>query len=454
MGGGTTAAYRVAAVLIWALAIWHSWISRGLFVDGAPTLVFMMHNRGYALFYDARQTLTAITQTPAAIGLMLGITDSHLLARLFSVGFFFVPTAYYHVSLWRARHDPALLGAVLLAIAVVFLPTSFFIMGEYNAILAALLFVAVSMATTDRPTPGLGIAMIATGLMLQRSYETMLVFGPLAAGLVVWRLRRSGRRDIGSLLYGLAAAAFLGTAGFSLQSILLEPHDAGHMRETLIGITWFWTNLQFVLPLSALMIVAAAGLIVPRSLESLRLYWVPGLLLVLLALSPLLWLGDGSIRPYPKGHYHSRMVASMVMAAIVIAVWLYAVRGAWTPRVLGVLARPDGGRRLMLFGLAALLAALPADIVLSELWRRSVMVFQTTIAARHGLIPVEETAFSRDPYQYLVENWSLASQSLALRRSPRDGIIVPPRGFAYWQFIDGAKPWINDIDHYRWDDGR
>ena len=63
-GVGTTAVYRVAAVLLWALAVWHCWISRGLFVDGAPTLVFMMHNRGYALFYDARQTLTAVTQTP------------------------------------------------------------------------------------------------------------------------------------------------------------------------------------------------------------------------------------------------------------------------------------------------------------------------------------------------------------------------------------------------------
>jgi hypothetical protein len=453
MGGGTTAVYRMAAVLIWALAIWHSWLSRGLFVDGSAALVFMMHNRGYALVYDSRQTLIAVTQTPAAIALAMGTTDSHLLARLLSVGLFFVPTAYYHASLWRARLDPALLGAVLLTIAVVFLPTSFFIMGEYNTILAAVLFVAVMLATADRPTIGDGVLLIATALVLLRSYETMLVLGPLAAGLIAWRLNRSGRRDIASLLYGLAAALFVAAAGFSLQS-MLGPHAPGHLRETLTGAAMFWTNLQFVLPLAALLVVALTGLVAPRSLESARPYLVPGLLLVLVAMSPLLWLGDGALRPYAKGHYHSRMAASMVTAAAAITILLYALRPAWAPKALQVLARPANGRRLMLFGLAGLLAALPADIQLTELWRRSIAVFQATIAARPGLIPVEETPFGRDPYKFLIEHWALSSQSLALRRGPGDGVIVPPPGFAYWQFIDPAKPWITNIDRFRWDDGR
>lgn len=180
---------------------------------------------------------------------------------------------------------------------------------------------------------------------------------------------------------------------------------------------------------------------------------MPGFLLVLVALSPLLWLGDGTLRPYPKGHYHSRVAASLVTAAIMIAIWLYALRPAWAPKALEVLARPTNGRRLMLFGLAAYLAAMPADIVLSELWRRSVGMFQATIAGRPGLIPVEDTPFSRDPYQYLIENWTLVSHSLALRHSPGDGVIVPPRGFPYWAFKDAAT-WGKDIERFRWDDGR
>ncbi|MEE3603629.1 hypothetical protein QO158_29915, partial [Pseudomonas aeruginosa] len=130
-----------------------------------------MHNGGYALFYDSRQTLMAVTQTPAALALKLGVTDTHLLGRLLSAGLFFVPTAYYHASLARVRHDPALLGAVILTITVVFLPTSFFIMGEYNTILPAILFVAVLAATSQRPSVGDGIILVITALMLLRSYE-------------------------------------------------------------------------------------------------------------------------------------------------------------------------------------------------------------------------------------------------------------------------------------------
>jgi len=336
---------------------------------------------------------------------------------------------------------------------VVFLPTSFFIMGEYNTILAAVLFSVLVLATAERPTLADAAMLIVTALVLMRSYETMLVFGPLVAGLVVWRLRRSGRRDIGSLMYGLAAVLFLASAGFSLQSMYGWHNDPNHVHDTLAGIELFWTNLQFVLPLSALLIVALVGLIAPRSLESLRPYLVPGFLLVLVALSPLLWLGDGTLRPYPKGHYHSRMLASLVIAAMMVAIWLYALRPAWAPTAFGVLARPVNGRRLMIFGLAAYLAAMPADIVLSELWRRSVGVFQATIAGRPGLIPVEETAFSRDPYNHLIENWTLVSHSLALRRSPNDGVIVPPRDFPHWAFKDAAT-WGKDIERFRWDDGR
>jgi hypothetical protein len=38
----TTVLYRGVAALIWALAVWHCWVARGLFVDGSALLVTMM----------------------------------------------------------------------------------------------------------------------------------------------------------------------------------------------------------------------------------------------------------------------------------------------------------------------------------------------------------------------------------------------------------------------------
>ncbi|MBV8394250.1 MAG: hypothetical protein JOY81_13800 [Alphaproteobacteria bacterium] len=437
-----------AVLLLWALALWHSLIGRGLFIDGSAELLYMIEQGGYVLFYDSRQTVMAVTQTPAALALRAGVTDTHLLAQLLSAGLFAVPTALYHASLWRARRDPALLGAVLCPVAVVLLPTSFFIAGEYNTISAAALFTVIVLATGARANVIDGLVLSATALLLLRSYETMLVYGPLLALLIGWHLVRRGGSTAGRLLHALAALLFVAAAWFSWRS-LIGPHVPGHVENTLEGVWLFATNLQFFLPLLALLLVALGGLARPGLLERRGLYLAASVLLLAVMLTPLLWLGQGDMRPYPKAHYHSRMAAGVVVAAIAVSIALYALpvrRFA----VFAALATPAGGRRLMLFGAAAVLAALPADLTLSVFWQRSLVLFQDTIAARGGLIPAEETPFGGEPWRHLVENWALASESLVLRRAPTDGIILPPHGFTGWQFIDATRPLPPGLAPYLW----
>ncbi len=447
----TIALYRGTAALIWVLAAWHCWLARGLFVDGSSILVTMLKNGGYATFYDARHHVMALTQWPAVTALELGVTDTEILARLFSAGLFFVPTAFYHASLFRARRDPVLLSAAVCAIAIVFLPTSFFIAGEYNSVGAAVLFAALVLATGTRPTVGDGVLLVATAALLVRSYETMCGYGPLLAVLTVWRLSVGGWRGGASMLYGLAALLFLSSAVVAVQS-LLGPHVEGHLGSAAADVVMFWRNLQFVLPVAALVVVAVAGLISPDLLGSRRLYLWAGVVLILAAVSPLLWLADGSVRPFAKSHYQSRMMAGLVMAAIVVAIWLHALRPSWTPPALAALAKPAAARFFLAFQMATLLAALPADIVLSDLWRRSIVEFQSTIARRSGPIPVEETALVREPYRHMIEDWSLSSESLLLRRKPGDGIVVPSRGFSNWQPFDATKELPRNVEKYLWGD--
>ena len=66
------------------------------------------------------------------LALRLGVTDLNWLAKLLSFGMFALPTAIYHLALVRAREDAALLAAVIIAIAAIFMTTSFSIVGEYN----------------------------------------------------------------------------------------------------------------------------------------------------------------------------------------------------------------------------------------------------------------------------------------------------------------------------------
>jgi hypothetical protein len=171
---------------------------------------------------------------------------------------------------------------------------------------------------------------------------------------------------------------------------------------------------------------------------------------VLLAVSPLLLLVDIGIRPAPRTHYHTRTMSGLVAAALVVALWLQASRPSWAPRAIAMLAKPSVARRWLAWQVAALLAALPADLVLSGIWQEGIVVFQSTIAARTGPIPIEDTAFLRLPYSEMVEQWALPSESVVLRRATTDGMIVQQRGFAQWQPFDPLQPLPPPLAKYVW----
>src|SRR5690242_21048776 len=74
-------AYWATIAVIWALALWHSWTSRGLFVDGANFLVHVVRQEDFFDFYDPRRYAMVAGQIPIMIAVTLGSTDLQLLAR-------------------------------------------------------------------------------------------------------------------------------------------------------------------------------------------------------------------------------------------------------------------------------------------------------------------------------------------------------------------------------------
>jgi len=115
----TTVAYRTTLGLIWGLALWHSWESRGLFVDGSAFLVQIARREWFFDFYAPRLYAMVVGQAPIMTAVFLGITDLHLLARLLSIGLFALPTALYTLALVRVKDDPVLLDGLLDALTCV-----------------------------------------------------------------------------------------------------------------------------------------------------------------------------------------------------------------------------------------------------------------------------------------------------------------------------------------------
>ncbi len=446
----TKVAYRTTICLIWGLALWHSWESRGLFVDGSAFLVQIARREWFFDFYAPRLYAMVLGQIPIITGIFLGITDLHLLARLLSIGLFALPTALYHLALFRARDDAALLAAVIAAIAVVFMTTSFFIVGEYNTAYALAIVVAVWLATARSLTLADGVFLAVLGLLAVRTYEAMIYLGPLLATMVLWAVWRAPSRPrLATLLHLLAAAAFLCGMAIAFRS-LVRPWSEEHLDETVQTASDFWQNVQFDLVFAAALIVVVWALVRPSDLRETKPYRWAGLCLFMLALSPLLALSDSLVRPLAKSQYVARTAAGVVIVCVVVFIWAYASKLGEKLPAFVVLRTPQAGRRFAAFAFVMLLAMLPSDIYLTRSWAGYLDVVRATVRSHQGVIAFEDSPLSRHPYDLLVESWILPSQSLALRSKRGDGIIAPSKDFTRWQPFPPSEPY--PLGQYVWHD--
>lgn len=437
----TIIAYRTTIGLIWGLALWHSWESRGLFVDGSAFLVQIARREWFFDFYAPRLYAMVVGQIPVMTALFLGVTDLHLMARLLSFGLFVVPTAFYHLALMRAKDDPVLLASVVAAIAVVFMTTSFFIVGEYNTAYALTILVAVRLVTADRLTVFDSLVLAAVAFLAMRTYEVMIYLGPLLAAMIFWALHRAPSRPIlPTVLHVAAAGMFLAGMVVATGSIL-TPYSEEHLSDTVATATNFWQNLQFDMVLLAALIVVVWALVKPRALLGVRPYAWAALFLVVLALSPILAMNDTLVRPLAKSQYVARTAAGLVIAAIVIFIWASRSKfGARLPALV-ILRTPGAARRFVAFALLMLVAGLPADIYLTRTWMEYLEAVRTVVRSHSGVIPFESTSLAKNPHLHLIEAWILPSQSLVLRAKRGDGIIAPPRNFDSWQPFPPAEPY-------------
>jgi len=446
-----TTAYRATVALIWALALWHSWTSRGLFVDGANFLVHVVRQEDFFDFYDPRRYAMVAGQIPIMIAVTLGNTDLHLLSRLLSLGLFGLPTLFYTLALQRAKDDPVLLAIVIAAIGLVFMTTSFFIVGEYNTLYAVVILMGVRLATADRLTIPDGVVLALLALLAIRIYETMIYLGPLLCLIILWKVWRAPSRPVvATLLYFLAAVFAIRAMTVAIYSVT-HPHQPAHLEEVWLWAINFWQNLQFDLALCATVVVVAWALIRPADLARNRPYAWAAVFLALLALSPLLALTDGLVRPLAKSQYVARTVSGLIIATMILVCVAWRAMPAVRLPAFEVLRRPDAAGRFLSFSFVMLVAGLPADLQLTQSWVGYLDAIRTSVASRGGVIPVEDTPLARPPYSLFVEDWVLTTQSVVLRGKPSDGVLAPPRAYM-GQWVPFPPEELPNMGRFRWRD--
>ena len=487
------------------MALWHSWESRALFGDGAAFFISIVHQQSPMHFYPARDFAMVASQLPLMSALLLGVTDLHWLARVLSFGMFALPTFFYHLALLHAREDAALLAAVIIAIAAVFMTTSFNIAGEHNTAYAVAILAAVLLASNKRPSVVDGLLLAAVATFALRVYETFVFFGPLFAIKSVWLVRRGPWPGIGSAgspllrgvllvslivavtaisligayavfvpvgavlvgsatwaltrasarpllangLYMLAAALFVASASVAGQSLITYVGPV-RLEETLQSSQEFWWNTQFDLAVGTVLAAFVWALAFPEDLKAVKFYLWASVGPVLLALSPLLALVDGELGPLPVPQGDARIVAGLVVLATILFMWTYRSESDRRPKALVVLRTPVAACRLARWALLILVASVPYDVILTSAGSAFLQTMQSTIRDRSGLIAFEDTPLAAPPFVFLHDAHSLPSLSLALRSRPTDGIVLPDRDYTGFVAMDPRNP--PDLGRYFWRD--
>ncbi len=452
-------AYRAAVLLLWGLAVCNSIACRGLFWDGAAFLVNIVDLDKFHDFYPARAHASWVTQLPVLIAVRVGVTDMKTLAIIQSAALFALPAALYHLAMARVRGDAVLLSIVLAAVALVYLPTSFFIVGEYNATYAAAIAAMAVLLTGDLHGEGGrrdAMLLLLLGAFCLRSYEAMVYLGPLLAAAILWATWRPveddseyAPDDIAHLLGTVAALAFVGAAlvsGITMATYWNHPHFV----MVRAAVADFWQNLQFMIPFVGLVVFALASVAWPRWLLGRGPVLAIGFVAVLLVIAP--WVRE--VRPqtylFPPSAYVARTAAGCVLWAMLVVMWLHVALRERPIALFATLRRPEVGRRLALSTLVLVAAGMVPDLVLTGLWNGYLGFVRGVVVSHTGLVKSSDLPMGDWPQSLFSQDWTVPALSAVVRSRQSQAFIVAPPNSADDRPFDPACGTLPRLYGYTW----
>jgi len=447
---GTAVPYRITVLLLWAQALAGALTCRSLFWDGAAFLANMLQNGAFHDFYPSRAHIAWLTEAPTLLLVRGGVRDVHLLAMVFSATLFAIPAALYHLALARVRDNGTLLAAMIATVGTVYLPTSFFNIGEHNityALVAATFAIALTRRDDARDGARDGAMMLAFGWVAIASYEVMIYLGVVTAAVVLWS-RRGQRDPAGRMLALMAALAFVGASVVAISSAAqywYHPHFV-LVREATFD---FWQNLQFVIPLAALAMIGIVGVVYPTWLRSRGTLIPAALMAALLVVSP--WLRE--IRPaaflFPPSHYVARTAAGGLLTLLMLLSWAHVVLPKRLP-LLAVLHEPVAGRRLATAMLLLVLGGAIPEIWLTRQWVDYFAWFRGVVTSHAGIVSSRDLPLDRWPYRLFTQEWTYPALSVLLHSAPGQAIVVAPNDYLDDRPFDPACGTVPKLEGYRW----
>ncbi len=401
MSRADAVARRTVVVIALAIGALGALASRSLHADGAYYLWFMVQHQCFFTYPD-RVFAQVLTQLPPVLAMWLGVDYVPALVILQGIGLTVLTTAVWAAAL-TVLHRHRLFWTMAVAFAVTYLNSGFMSVGEFN-LAYALVALCAAILLCDSPRGAHWVALVASAVILLRSYESLVFLGPLLAGLVVLALRRPLFRSSRIITVVLWCAGGL----FALATVLsgwsiVFPRDVTNRQTASDVIGPLLRDPQFVVSsLIALAFVLAAALLRGRA---------RGALLGLLGLACLVILLPG-LWARPGLHYDTRVLVGGVLFVLILAGVLLHRRAPEQPTSGWVVA-------------VALLVALSVPFVAQTVgYARWLATFQDVLADNRGPVLLQNTLLIGESSLY-AWSWTHPYLSVLLRPADSDVIVQP-----------------------------
>ena len=284
-------------VVLWVCGVAYSGLSCGLIGDGSYYLLDAVTVGPYKDVGHERAVPNLLAQLPLAAAIAAGVTDLHWLARLQSLRWFALPAILYSLAVLRTRRDPLQQACVVVAIAIVFMTSSFLIVAEHVTAYSIATMTAAWIVTAKRVQMSDGVVLLVLAAMSTLSHEVFVYLGPLLAAMTAWAVRRTPiRSSVAAATYLAAAVVFVVSAVLAWRTITtFEDQAYLRRRHPKPGISA--KNPAFDLASIAALVIAGFALVRPADLATARPLLLVAPVLLALVLLPLLVLTTGYFGP-------------------------------------------------------------------------------------------------------------------------------------------------------------
>jgi hypothetical protein len=412
-------------------------LSQALYGDGAATMMAVIERRTVFIIDPARLHVQGLSQLPLLWAVEAGFRDTHVLARIYTLGQLWLPAASYVAAIFYARRNELLLGGVLLAIVVGYLVAAMLAHGEYvwAHALGVLMFATLLGRETLRLRDALLIVALAAVAM--RVYEVLVFFAPLLVALALLRMLRdipqpslAVRAALAVFIVLIAVAAFIALRG------ILYPRDAANLSGAR-NLAAVLDNPQLALSI-AVTAVMLAGAVASGRFARVAFAGMPAAAALLVCV-PSLWAS-------PVQHYLSRAVAGISVTAVfacLSGVYVFA-------RVRPAMDRWQGPRTsFVAAALVWLIVSVLVYFVIALGWRNFIVQYGAEVNTRRGYVPLEQTALQQPRYRPYLWSWNNPALSYLLRDGPDRGVIGNDAGYGGWEPFDPRQP-RPAMDGYAW----